>query len=85
MESNEAFQESKERLLTDFRNSGENDLCRKCHSQKKFRYSVLIPWLLSLALFVLWIITLGVSVTRSEKCIPKGYWDPTEFGMSTIQ
>ena len=78
--SEEALQGCKDSLLEDVRNE-DTIVCRDCEMRRKrwFRYSVAIPWLVSLALLT-WSVALELSSIRLDVCSPVGYWAPTEFG-----
>lgn len=78
--SDESFHESKNGLLEDFHPPHEDTTCHECRSRRKFQYSLIIPWLVSLILLV----SLGVSTIRSKSCVQKGFWRSSEFGKSRI-
>lgn len=72
----ESFHESKDVLLADFHPPLEKTACRECKSRRKFQYSAIIPWLISLILLV----SFGVGNAGSKSCVQMGFWRVSEFG-----
>ena len=78
----QAFQGCKDSPFEDVRDE-DTMVCRECEIRRKrwFRYSVAIPWLVSMILLIL-SVALGISSIRSGICRPVSYWAPTELGKS---
>ena len=77
--SAESEKEFRKAFLTgDLSAPSEHTACHGCKYRRPSPFTVYIPWLLSLILFV----CLVVLAIGKKSCVPAGFWKPYELGKS---